>query len=82
MLFYVECGVSFTNDYGDIDERLYNSMASVYVNACQFIHENNLESKFQSRALAIVTDTSNSGWGFHEYLRDSYDDFFGDFDDN
>jgi O-methyltransferase involved in polyketide biosynthesis len=82
MLFYVECGVSFTNEYGDIDERLYNSMASVYVNACQFIHKNNLESRFQPRALAIVTDTSNSGWGFHEYLRDSYDDFFSDFDDN
>ena len=82
MLFYVECGVKFANDYGDIDERLYNSMASVYVNACQFIHKNNLESRFQPRALAIVTDTSNCDWGFHEYLRDSYDDFFSDFDDN
>jgi hypothetical protein len=82
MLFYVECGVKFTNDYGDIDERFYNSMASVYVNVCQFIDKNNLKSKFQPRALAIVADTSNCDWGFHEYLRDSYDDFFSDFDDN
>jgi hypothetical protein len=81
MLFYVECGVRFTNDYGDIDERFYNSMASVYVNACQFIHKNNLESGFQTRALAIVTDTSNFVWGFHDYVRDSYDQFFSDFDD-
>jgi len=36
MLFYVECGVGFTNEYGDFNERLYNSMASVYVNACPF----------------------------------------------
>ena len=80
MLFYVECGVRFTNEYGDINERFYNSMASVYVNACQFIHKNNLERIFQPRALAIVTDTSNSGWGFHDFLRDSYDQFFSDFD--
>ena len=26
MLFYVETGVEFTNDYGDIDEPFYNSM--------------------------------------------------------
>jgi hypothetical protein len=81
MLFYVECGVKFTNEYGDIDERFYNSMASVYVNACQFIHKNNLESKFHPRALAIVTDTSDLGWGFHDYLGDIYYQFFGDFDD-
>jgi len=82
MLFYVECGIEFINDYGDIDERFYNSMASVYVNACQFIHKSNLESRFQPGALAIVTDTSNLGWGFHDYLRDSYDQFFSDFDDD
>ena len=81
MLFYVECGVEFANEYGDIDERLYNSMASVYENACEFIHNKNLESMFQPRALAIVTDTSNLGWGFHDYLRDRYDQFFSDFDD-
>jgi hypothetical protein len=81
MLFYVECGVNFTNDYGDIDERFYNSMASVYINACNFILRNNLQRMFQPRALAIVTDTSDCGWGFHEYLRDSYYQFFDEFDD-
>ena len=80
MLFYVECGVEFANEYGDVDERLYNSMASVYVNACEFIHKNNLEGMFQPRALAIVTDTSNLGWGFYDYLRDTYGQFFSDFD--
>ena len=81
MLFYVECGVEFANQYGDIDERLYNSMASVYGNACEFIHKNNLENMFQPRVLAIVNDASDLGWGFHDYLRDSYDQFFSDFDD-
>ena len=26
MLYYVECGVEFTNLYGDIDERFYSSL--------------------------------------------------------
>lgn len=81
MLFYVECGVMFTNDYGDIDGRFYNSMSSVYLNACLFIHKNHLERMFQPRVLGIVADTSNCDWGFQENLRDCYDQFFSDFDD-
>jgi hypothetical protein len=37
MLYYVEIGTEFTNTYGDIDEKFYNSMVSMYrkvVGAC------------------------------------------------
>jgi len=30
MLFYVETGVKFTGDFGDMDEAFYNSMESTY----------------------------------------------------
>jgi hypothetical protein len=30
MLFYAECGVSFTLEFGDIDEPFYNSVESVF----------------------------------------------------
>lgn len=33
MLFYVETGVKFTNDFGDIDESFYSSMEKTYVAA-------------------------------------------------
>ena len=33
MLFYVETGVKFTNEYGDIDEGFYSSMETTYVAA-------------------------------------------------
>src|SRR5215210_7150494 len=33
MLFYVETGVKFTNDYGDIDENFYSSLEKTYVQA-------------------------------------------------
>ena len=81
MLFYVECGISFTNEYGDIDDRFYNSMGSVYANACEFINNNDLEEHFQARALAAVTNTLDCGWGFNEYLGDTYYQYFDDFEE-
>ena len=81
MLFYVECGIRFTNEYGDIDDRFYSSMGSVYANACEFIYENSLQEHFQVRALTAVTDTLDCGWGFNEYLCDTYYQYFDDIDE-
>ncbi len=75
MLFYVECGVMFTNDFGDIDEPFYNSIAGMFHDACAFIQKNNLESIFKQRCREIVSDTKNIGWGFHDELNDHYSTF-------
>jgi hypothetical protein len=37
MLFYVEMGVRYTNQYGDINESFYTSMESMYENATKHI---------------------------------------------
>ena len=39
MVFYVENGVEFTCDYGDIDEKFYSSMESMFENALKFIQK-------------------------------------------
>ncbi|MEH6579651.1 MAG: DUF6155 family protein [Amphritea sp.] len=82
MFFYVECGVEFTNTYGDINERFYSSMESVYISVCEFIVKSNQENNFQERALNIVTDTSGCGWGFHEALVETYYEYFDDLDED
>src|SRR5690606_280852 len=33
MLFYVETGVKFTNDYGDVNETFYKSLATTFVDS-------------------------------------------------
>ena len=76
MLFYVEMGVQYTNQYGDINESFYSSMESMYDRATKQIAENNLQDQFQERCLRIVSDTSGIGWGFHDTLRDIYDEVF------
>ncbi|REE90632.1 hypothetical protein A8990_106137 [Paenibacillus taihuensis] len=75
MIHYVELGVRFTNDYGDINEPFYNSIASTYHNALKKINQDTNEGLlhlFKERLSAIVTDTSHIGWGFHDELAGSY----------
>jgi|SRR5690625_454493 len=73
MLNYVEDGVEFTNTYGDIDERFYKSIGSMYlkvVKACE--NDKRLFENYKDRLYTIVLNTDGIGWGFHDYLKDVY----------
>src|SRR5690625_7650460 len=62
MLFYVENGTEFTLTYGDIDERFYGSMESMYekvVVACE--KDEKLFNKFKDQLYTIVLETSGIG---------------------
>jgi hypothetical protein len=82
MLFYVETGVEFTNDFGDIDEGFYSSLETVYVAALTLMKKENLLDKFADRAKKVVSDTSGIGWGFHDYLGDVFINFYADNSDD
>ena len=72
MLHYVENGVEFTNEYGDIDEQFYSSIESMYETALKHITKFNLEDEFYTRCKEVVSDTSGIGWGFHDCLGDLF----------
>ena len=76
MLFYVETGVKFTNDFGDIDEAFYLSLEKTYDAALTLIEKESLLNKFADRAGKILIDTSDIGWGFHDCLTDIYYNFY------
>jgi hypothetical protein len=76
MLFYVETGVAFTNDFGDINESFYSSLEKTYISALQLMDKENILENFAERAAKVVTDTSGIGWGFHDNLSDVYSHFF------
>jgi hypothetical protein len=82
MLFYVETGVKFTNDFGDINEAFYKSLASTFVDALTLMGKENLLDKFEERVGKIIDETSGIGWGFHDYLVQVWIDFYpGDIDE-
>lgn len=72
LLHYVECGVEFTNAYGDIGENFYTSVENAYDNALEVISKNGMLKKFKSRATAIVKNTEGIGWGVHDSLGDVF----------
>ncbi|WP_375708438.1 DUF6155 family protein [Paenibacillus albidus] len=49
MVFTVECGVDFTRSFGDIDQKFYHTIASIYEQALKYIVDNQLEDKFVDR---------------------------------
>ncbi len=75
MLFYVETGVKFTLDFGDIDEKFYDSVTSVYSKTLDLMKKENLLNEFSYRAKKIVLDTEGIGWGFHDELTEIHSKF-------
>lgn len=82
MLFYVETGVEFTNDFGDINESFYSSLEKTYEQALNLMYENGVLEKFANRAQKVMSETSDIGWGFHDYVAQVYIDFYGDYLEN
>ena len=78
MLFYVETGVEFTNDYGDIDENYYLSIERMYIQALSLMSKENLLDKFAERAKKVMIGASNIGWGFGDTCADLYCQFYPD----
>ncbi len=76
MLFYVETGVQFTNDFGDINLTFYKSLATTFVDSLTLMRKENLLDKFEDRVGKVVFATNEIGWGFHDYLVQVWVDFF------
>lgn len=74
-LYYVECGIEFTNMLGDINESFYNSMAGMYetvANSLMKAGDLKLIEEFMPRLQQAVDDTGGIGWGFHDDLYDTF----------
>lgn len=80
MLYYVECGIKFTHNYGDINQPFYNSVAGMFRDACDFINKNGLKDFYKSRCKKVMDDTIGMGWGFNDELSEYYYSYFKSYD--
>jgi len=69
---YVENGVRFTCEYGDIDERFYNSMESALEELADLLRGPGREvyPRFPDRLAKVEEKTNGIGWGFHDFICD------------
>jgi hypothetical protein len=80
MVFFVECGNSFTVDFGDMDEGFYDALNRMYrraINEVLSLPEEE-QDRFRERLEEIMTSSSNIGWGYHDMLWEDYYEAFPD----
>lgn len=71
LLYYVECGLDFTNTYGDIDETFYNSVENVFAKFVEILNmqeDASLYLFFQERIEAARNNWQHIGWGFTDEM--------------
>jgi len=70
MMTYVENGAQFTHEFGDIDERFYNSVESVLEELAALLHgaARELYPQFSDRLAKVEQMTDGIGWGFHDFV--------------
>jgi len=73
MLYYVECGTDFTNNFGDIDMAFYNSMMNMFDNFASEIYKQPDEKiylLFRDRLVTLSYDVRDIGWGYCDYIQE------------
>jgi hypothetical protein len=70
LLTYVESGVRFTHEYGDVDERFYTSVESALDELAGLLRgeARELYPKFRERLAKAEKMTDGIGWGFHDFV--------------
>ena len=72
MLFYIETGVSFTVEYGDMWEQYYTALENNFGKAMDFIYKYGFLEELRPRIEKMLAMSENCGWGFPDTLYDYY----------
>lgn len=75
-LFYVETGVEFTNDFGDMNEPFYNSLESTFASALKLMYKERLLHQFEQRCSQVLENTQDIGWGLHDGLGEIFYQYY------
>lgn len=72
MLFYIETGVNFTAEYGDMWEQYYTALENNFDKAMEFIYKNSYLEELRPRIEKMLKISEECGWGFPDTLYDLY----------
>jgi hypothetical protein len=82
LLVFCETGAEFTNEFGDIDERFYDSLGRGLDDLCELVKEQGREAweAVRERLDKLVEDTEGIGWGYADDIRYTVADLREEFD--
>ena len=80
MVHYLESGNQFTVDFGDIDERFYSSLESMFDRIIAALRKqpSNIQEQYLSRLEDVVVSARCIGWGYHDYISDVFGEYLSD----
>jgi len=72
LMTYVENGTRFTHEYGDIDERFYDSVESALDELAALLRgeARGMYPQFRDRLAGLEQMADGIGWGFHDFVED------------
>lgn len=72
LLTYVENGTRFTCEFGDINERFYDSLESALEELAKLLmgEARDLYPQFADRLASLEQMSKDIGWGFHDFIAD------------
>jgi len=72
LMTYVENGTRFTHEYGDMDERFYDSVESALDELAALLRgeARGMYPQFRDRLARVEQMTDGIGWGFHDFVGD------------
>lgn len=76
MLYFVECGVEFTNDFGDIDESFYTSIENTFEKSLVNIESEGVLEKYREKVEQILDDADGTGWAFYDTMVEIFYNFY------
>lgn len=79
MITLPEMACKFTNEYGDMSEQYYNSVANNFEKALKFLITHNLMEQFKLRCQDCVKYADPCGYGFAEEMEDLYNEYYNPF---
>ena len=68
LIFLVEQGCKFTNEWGDMEESFYEGMENNFKRALKFMTKHNLLEKFKPNTEKCIKLSSVCGYGFHDEM--------------
>lgn len=82
LLVFCETGAEFTNEFGDINERFYDSLGRGLDDLCELVKKQGRESweAVRDRLDKLVKDTEGIGWGYADDIRYTVADLREEFD--
>ncbi len=78
MIFLVECGCRYTNEYGDITESFYTGMENNFNRALKFMKKHGLLERFRLNAERCVKWSSPCGYGFADTIEYMFDEYYSE----